>query len=345
MNLLDPPELTNKLFIKQSFTASVAVVVCTCERPALLERCLGAVRAQRHPGFEVIVVDNAPGSDCARIAAARHGADYVAEPIRGVSRVRNAGARHCGADIVAYLDDDMVAHPDWLSALVAEFADPRVVAVSGPVLPMEWVASDATRLSDEVGRRPWGPRPFHLNRGCAQWFERANFGGVGDGNMAFRRRAFDGWGGFELRIGRGAQINGGEEHYAFFELIERGGTIAYTPAALVFHADKEPTVSLSLHNIGESAAYATFLALHHPRYALRVLRFYVEGLAGTRRAWRSGASRPVLENVSRSSALAAFLRGSWTCVRSLCAGRGPARVAKAPQNAPRIADRESARSA
>ena len=59
------------------------------------------------------------------------------------------------------------------------------------------------------------------------WFERANFGGIGDGgNMAFRRCVFDIWPGFDERLGRGAVIDGGEEHYAFFSLLDRGYRIA-----------------------------------------------------------------------------------------------------------------------
>ena len=346
MNLLDPPEISINRLIKRKITPTVTVVVCTRDRVEMLQRCLGAVRKLRHPGFAVVVVDNAPSSDSARAAAALHGAQYVVEPVRGVSRARNAGARHCATDILAYLDDDMVPHPDWLSALVAEFGDPEVVAVSGPVLPMENEGGDAQRLREEVRSRPWGPEPFHLHRLSPKWFERANFGGVGDGNMAFRRDAFDRWSGFEVRIGRGAPVNGGEEHYAFFELIERGGTVAYTPRALVFHADKAPTDALSLRNIAESSAYATFLCVRHPRYAARILRFYVEALAGKRRAWRSGNSQPVLANVSRSMALGAFIRGVWTCLGSLLASRASPGVAKTSPPARRVtAEREQARGA
>jgi hypothetical protein len=52
-----------------------------------------------------------------------------------------------------------------------------------------------------------------VDRQTPAWFERANFGGIGDGgNMAFRRYAFAVWPGFDVRLGRGALLHGGEEH-------------------------------------------------------------------------------------------------------------------------------------
>ena len=67
-----------------------------------------------------------------------------------------------------------------------------------------------------------------VDRAAPEWFERANFGGIGDGNMALRRAVFASWPGFEEGIGRGMPVCGGEEHYAFFALIERGHRVART---------------------------------------------------------------------------------------------------------------------
>src|ERR1700730_4579811 len=92
---------------------SATVVVCTCKRPLALARCLAAVVRLAYPPFSIVVVDNAPGDETVRSIALRHGAEYHAAPVRGVSRARNVGARASGGEIVAYLDDDMVPHRDW----------------------------------------------------------------------------------------------------------------------------------------------------------------------------------------------------------------------------------------
>lgn len=303
------PDLPQRLVVAEAPQPGIGVVVCTYRRPRELERCLRSLRQQTFPAAQIVVADNAPSSPAARLVAEAAGARYVAVPVRGVSRARNAGARQCAAALVAFVDDDMVAHPDWLRRLSTAFADPEVIAVTGPVMPMPLVQASPAALSLELQRQPWGAKPFHVTRGCADWFERAHFGGLGDGNMAFRHAAFEDWPGFEERIGRGAPIGGGEEHFAFFELIERGHRIAYVPGAIVFHPEKEGTRAELLRSISETAAYCCFVAASRPRRAWRVLRYLVQGFVGRRRAWRPAGEQIFGNRVPKLSALLAFVRG------------------------------------
>jgi cellulose synthase/poly-beta-1,6-N-acetylglucosamine synthase-like glycosyltransferase len=66
----------------------------------------------------------------------RWGVRYVVEPLVGLSRARNRGARACDSEIVAFLDDDALPEPEWLSGLLREFEDPLVMAVTGRILPL-----------------------------------------------------------------------------------------------------------------------------------------------------------------------------------------------------------------
>lgn len=303
------PDLPQRLVPAELLPSSITIVVCTHERPRELERCLRSLRLQTRPPAEIVVVDNAPANAAARQVAAAAGARYVPAPLRGVSRARNAGARHCLTPLLAFIDDDMVAHPAWLDALHSAFDDSEVIAVTGPVMPMDLVRAPPGELARNLLRQPWGVRPFHVAPDCADWFERAHFGGIGDGNMAFRAEAFRQWPGFEERIGRGSAINGGEEHYAFFELIERGHRIAYAPEAMVFHPERPESADGLLRSISETAAYCCFVAANHPEYAFRILRYLLQGVLGARRSWRP-PSRPTLRNsVPATAAAAAFLRG------------------------------------
>lgn len=302
-------DLPKHLLATAAHHSGIAVVVCTYRRPRELERCLRSLRGQALAPAQIVVADNAPSSAAVRHLAEAAGAQYVAVPIRGVSRARNAGARHCTTALVAYIDDDMVAHPDWLRALRSAFADPGVIAVTGPVMPMPLMQASPANLALELQRQPWGAKPFQVARDCADWFERAHFGGLGDGNMAFRLAAFEDWPGFEERIGRGSPIGGGEEHFAFFELIERGHRVAYMPEAIVFHPEKEGTRAELLRSISETAAYSCFVAASRPSRAWRVLRYLIQGLQGRRRAWRPGGERIFGNRVSKLGALLAFVRG------------------------------------
>lgn len=310
------PDLPHRLLAAESPESAIAVVVCTYRRPRELDRCLRSLRQQAYPPAEIVVADNAPAASEARRLADGAGARYVAAPVRGVSRARNAGARQCVSPIVAYIDDDMVAHPEWLYALRSAFADPEVIAVTGPVMPMDLVQAPRAKLARALERQPWGAKPFHVARGRADWFERAHFGGLGDGNMAFRRAAFEVWPGFEERIGRGSAINGGEEHYAFFELIERGHTVAYAPGAMVFHPEREGTRAELLVSIAETAAYSCFVSASRPRFAWRVLRYLAQGVLRRRRVWRPGGEPALGRRVPIFHAFAAFIRGAAAYGRS-----------------------------
>jgi GT2 family glycosyltransferase len=306
-HLLDLPFAVSDVRSPGAVLRGAAVVICTCERPAELARCLAAVARLVPAPERVVVADNAPETGLAAPIAARFGAGYVAVRPRGVSRTRNAGARACVAQWVAFLDDDMVPRADWLGALAAEFADPRVVSVTGPVLPLAPAAT--ADIDSELRRLPWGPARFQVDRETDGWFERAHFGGIGDGNMAWRRTAFENWG-FEESIGRGMPVRGGEEHYAFYGAIERGGRVAYTPAAVVFHPEKAETTESRLRCLRDVAAYAAFVVARHPRHAPKVARYFIEGAVGKNRPWRPASRESIRDQVSWPRLVAALASGA-----------------------------------
>lgn len=118
-------------------SVSVSVLVCTRERPRDLERCLESLVALDPPAHEIIVVDNCPATGATRELCARFPVEYVLEPQPGQSRARNRGLVHATGELVAFTDDDCVVDPGWLSGLAREYADQRVMAVTGIVAPLE----------------------------------------------------------------------------------------------------------------------------------------------------------------------------------------------------------------
>jgi GT2 family glycosyltransferase len=264
----------------------VAVVICTHNRPATLERCLKRLQQIKSPQFSVVVADSAPTSNDTKLVAARYSADYVLSPVKGASRARNLGTRATHTDIIAYLDDDMEPHPDWLGRLLEEFADENTMAVTGPVLTLELAGACDNKLRLAMEQAPWGPHRFYIDQSSPQWFERTNFGGVGDGNFAVRRAAFDRLGGLDERLGRGTVINSCEEHYVYFRLVELGYKIAYAPHAIVFHPNSPMTQDALRNQLAEAAAYAAFVAWRHPSQSWRVGKYLAEGSLRFGRWWR-----------------------------------------------------------
>src|SRR5262249_58778631 len=73
---------------------SCSVIVCTRNRAEHLKQCLQGIRGLCYPNVDVIVVDNASDNDEARPIAEAWSAQYIREPVIGLSRSRNRGARY-----------------------------------------------------------------------------------------------------------------------------------------------------------------------------------------------------------------------------------------------------------
>jgi len=247
-----------------------SVIVCTRDRPDALDRCLAALGHQDYPSLDVIVVDNAGSDSATREIARRHGARYVFEPDRGLSRARNRGVSVSTADVVAFVDDDAVPAPGWLASLAREFADSKVSAATGKIVLKAPTDDPALLAECRAYAERRGDERIVLDRRHPRWFVLCNFGGIGDGgNMAFRRSDVSLWMGFDVRLGRGALIDGGEDQHAFFSLIARGGRMVYTPLAVVEHPT--PATSGELRerrrrDVSNAAAYVTLLCVEHWEY-------------------------------------------------------------------------------
>ncbi len=294
---------------------SFTVVVCTHNRPAELDRCLRSLRKLSYPNFDVLVVDSAPHDGTAAEIASRNHARYLVEPIPGVSRARNLGARACTSSAIAFLDDEAIADPGWLRGLAREFEDPQVMAVAGRIqsIPGSQPDLEEARLCAVLGGADCGGDWRAIDHLTPHWFERASFGGLGNGgNLAFRRSAFEVWPGFCESLGAGARIAGGEEHYAFFQLVNLGYRVVYTPAAVVRHP-----VPSSLHAVrtrhrrylAASAGYLALFFAEQPRYRSQILKYVFEAACGVPRGWRDESTPRVRAVVSPYRILQALLAG------------------------------------
>jgi glycosyltransferase involved in cell wall biosynthesis len=241
-------------------TLTVAVVICTRNRPQVLRECLcGVARLDLRPD-EILVVDNTSGNKETEDVSREFGARYIFEPIEGLSRTRNRGLAECETDIVAFLDDDAVPAHDWLSILLEPFADERTGASTGRVV---------TPTTVNVGKLEV---PRILSNQDPHWFEIAAFGGMGLGsNMALRKSACVSPAMFDVRLGRGAPFQIGEESYAFARLLSDGYKGAYLPSAVVFHPPlSRDTIENEAQN---SITYWLLLFTEFPDQRINLLRF------------------------------------------------------------------------
>jgi GT2 family glycosyltransferase len=210
-----------------------SVVICayTERRWEDILAAVASIRAQTRPPVRtILVVDHNPSL----IARARTAfPELMVIPNsgpRGLSGARNTGVSHAIGDVVAFLDDDAWAQPDWLDRLAAGYRNPSVVGVGGAVTPV-W-----------PGRRPpWLPPEFDWVVGCTfvgMPTSPAPVRNLIGANMSFRRDALDTVGGFTDGLGRvGTRPLGCEETELGIRLRRwrAGVQLLYEPAAVVHH--------------------------------------------------------------------------------------------------------------
>jgi len=114
--------------------AKISVIIPARNEEKYIESVIKSVRAQDFNEYELIVVDNGSTDKTAEIAEYL-GARVVFEPTTGLPRAREKGRNVANADLLVYLDADMIIPPSYLSKLFCFLEEnKKVVAVSNPYL-------------------------------------------------------------------------------------------------------------------------------------------------------------------------------------------------------------------
>lgn len=211
----------------------VALIVPTKERPRECARAVHSAALELPPAADLIVVDQGQaGSTGTAVAAemARCGGFVRASSSRGASAARNEGAALTSAEVVVFLDDDCVAHPGWLGAMSTAFeSDPSIGVAFGTVR-----SHRRCDCSFEAGIAPaaWGTDLFDI--ATLPGSPRPNPIGL-SANMAVRRAAWAGLGGFDECLGAGVALAGGEEWDLAYRAARAGWKVAHVPGAVVDH--------------------------------------------------------------------------------------------------------------
>jgi GT2 family glycosyltransferase len=185
----------------------ISVVMCayTDARWDELVTAVASLRQQSAlPREIIIVIDHNPILQ-ERVRAHVPGVIVVEnKERRGLSGARNSGVAVAQGEVVAFIDEDAIAAPDWLERLGMGYRDADVVGVGGPIEPI-WLE----------GRPCWFPEEFDWVVGCTyRGLPRATsaVGRLIGCNMSFRRKVFEAIGGFRSGIGRlGTRPLAGEE--------------------------------------------------------------------------------------------------------------------------------------
>ena len=215
-----------------------SIIVCTVDRLTDLEECLKSLRPFGAAVADIIIVNNGPRRAAVEGVGQRHGARVVTEPRGGVSRARNAGIRAAKGSILAFLDDDSVADANWLPLLLSPLVDPEVLAVAGSIFA-QTLADPVSQTFDYLHRAQFPESQIALDGNAEPKSFPMRLALVGNANMAIRRTAFERFGYFDTRLGRGTRIGSGEEPDLLLRILLGRAKIVVEPAARILH--RHPT--------------------------------------------------------------------------------------------------------
>lgn len=207
--------------------SDLAVIVPTLRRPESLARALASLAGQVGVDGrlrEIVVVDNDPAASARdAVEAARAAGPWrvisVHAPEPGVATARNAGLAATGAPLIAFLDDDEEARPDWLARLVEVHerfgADVTFSAIVGaaPDAPL-WLRPYLERFFSRQG--PDRSGPIARTYGCGA-------------SLMTRATALPGAAPFDTA----ADQTGGEDDRLFAGLARSGARFAWAAEAIV----------------------------------------------------------------------------------------------------------------
>lgn len=208
----------------------VSVVVVSRGRGQSLGLTLTGLSRLIYAPYEIVVVTDAEGQEALRRARLTDEVKVIPFADPNISEARNRGIAAAAGEIVAFIDDDAVPEPTWLTFLTEPFADAQVAAAGGFVIgrngiSFQWKASsvDHTGMSTPLAVDDLRPTVLTPPPGRAIRTEGTN--------MAFRRSVLAGLGGFDPA-------------YRFYldetdlnmRLAKAGHATAIAPLAQVHHA-------------------------------------------------------------------------------------------------------------
>ncbi|WP_065964698.1 glycosyltransferase [Curtobacterium sp. UCD-KPL2560] len=223
---------------------SVTAVLCTDGAAADTMR---SVLESTGVDLDVVVVSaRADGPGTTTIDGRR--VTTVPAPAGGLAAARNAGLLLAEGDVVAFVAEGALVDPAWASALATAFAaDPDVACVTGPA-PSAELRTPAQRWHDEHhgGGRTVARRVFRAEdergTGARHPFAAADYGT--GANLAVRRLAALGIGGFDTAFGPGTHVGAGDDLDLFTRLLVAGHAIAVEPAAVAWQRTPDDVASL-----------------------------------------------------------------------------------------------------
>ena len=238
---------------------SVSIIIPVRNRPDEIAACLDSLQLIDYPDdkIEIIVVDDASDDATPDVVA-----NYPVQLIRldrhrQASYCRNLGARQASGAVLAFIDSDCLADPQWLKRLLPAFEDSTLAAVGGRVdgvFEEKWLdryeKAKSSLMVSSRAKRSQPDDPFFYVPAC---------------NFLVRREIFLELGGFNT------QMVVGEDVDLCWRLQSRDHGLEFRPDGSVYHKHRNDLYSFCRRRFD----YGTSEPLLQKRHPDKVKQFVV----------------------------------------------------------------------
>ena len=213
----------------------VSVVICSYSMDLYDNFCdaVDSILSQTYSDVELVIVIDGTRRLYERVRSEFGGRDdcliHCNDENQGVSYSRTKGAELASGDVVAFIDDDAIAEPDWVAKLVEVYESTDALAVGGRMVG-NWVAGRPSFLPVEFN---WLVGVTYPGFASAGEEVRNTF----ESNISFRRDVFLELGGFDTDFGPTADSYSHSEGAEIGTRLQAtyGRGVVYAPEAVVQH--------------------------------------------------------------------------------------------------------------
>jgi mycofactocin system glycosyltransferase len=243
----------------------VSVVIPTYNRREMLAGCVASLLDMDYPmeKMEIIVVDDASplpvevgynGTSLQVVRLDENG---------GPAAARNQAVKLAKGEIIAFLDDDCLAHRGWLRTLIPCFQYPDVAAAGGRVEP--------AGLDRPLDRYEQFQSPLMMGQRQRKVRKGSSLSYLATCNLLVRKDSFTAAGGFDPRLRVGEDVD------LCWRLLEKEKHIYYIPGGAVHHYHRSGLLPFlkRRYDYGQSEA---ILQSRHPGEKRRLFYFPGNGL-------------------------------------------------------------------
>lgn len=212
----------------------LSVVIPTLGRPILVQTLESLTQADGSSRIEVIVAGKiADAAVLERVNALMGkfpGIQHlqVSFPVGDSSEKKNAGFRVAKADVVAFIDDDVIVGRNWIQRIVDPFRDPQVGLISGPSLVPDDLPLMARLAGVALASKASGYVSERYLAGHSEIRE-VKWSRLIGCNMAYRKSVLESLGGFD------PAFYPGEEMIAAYKATQAGHKLMFCPEATLHH--------------------------------------------------------------------------------------------------------------